>query len=374
MLEFQRARLSFLADPMVSKSPSSACPSEDDIRNLAAGLCSEPLARQIRAHADACGRCGPLLQEYIEDFSDSSTPEEQAFLNQLRTSSPKRQARAIREMLKEDVPSGTVRSDSDIVTPSPHVTQKTDSPAPPSPKHLDKSHRIAFPWKWITAPAVATACAIIAFAAVTGIWYARRDTPEKVEQKLAQAYTEQRTMEMRWPGAAYSSYKQTLSGDSESLLNSPESLRTAANLIDSQLKKDPDDSRWLLLSARLNVLDWRYKAALATLDKIVDPKSIDSPQFRMTRALALYEQAESEPERKSQTYGEIINLLGKTLQNSPDDPTALFNQGLACEKIHAFKCAITDYTRLVDKTDGSGWRSEAKDHLDKIKEKKTPDH
>ena len=179
-----------------------------------------------------------------------------------------------------------------------------------------------------------------------GIWYTQRDTPEKVEKLLAQAYTEQRTMEMRIPYAEHSDIRQKRSGEPESILNLPVSFRKSAELIDLQLKKNHDDPGWLLLKARLELLEWNYKQALVVLDKIDDPKTIASPEMRMTRALALYQQAEWEPERRDQTYGEVINLFGKTLQSTPDDPVALFDRALACEKIYAYECASADLEHL----------------------------
>ena len=88
VLEFQRTQFALLPDPKVNTVSSSNCPCEEDLRNLAAGLCSEPIANKLTAHAAACGRCGPLLREYQEDFSDESSPEEQTALAQLRTASP----------------------------------------------------------------------------------------------------------------------------------------------------------------------------------------------------------------------------------------------------------------------------------------------
>jgi len=348
VLDFQRTRFALFPDSKVNKVSTSDCPSEDDLRNLAAGLYPDPKAAQLKAHAATCGRCGPLLQEYMEDFSDESSPEEQAFLNQLRTASPEFRQQKAREMLEREM------LKKNRVTPEP-------APA--------TDWRKFFSWKWILIPATAAVAVI-----VVGFLYLQRDTPERAQKLLAQASTERRNLEMRFPGAAHSNYKQTLSGDSESLLNSPDSLRQAANLIDSQLKKNPDEPHWLLLSARLNLLDWRYKPALAILDKIEDTKVIGSPEMRMTRALALYEQAQWEPERKDQSYGEIINLMGKTLQETPNDPTALFNRALACEKIHAYECAAADFRHLVEHEVGTGWGAEASDHLKKIEEKKTSDH
>jgi tetratricopeptide (TPR) repeat protein len=348
VLDFQRTRFALLPNQKVNTVPSSNCPSEDDLRNLAAGLYPDPKAAQLKAHSATCGHCGPLLQEYTEDFSDESSPDEQAFLNQLRTASPEFREQKARKMFEQEIPP------KNLVIPEP--VPSTD-------------WRRFFSRKWILIPATA----VIVLIAV-GIWYLQRDTPEKAEKLLAQASSDRRTLEMRFPGAAYSSYEQTLSGDSESLLNSPDSLRQAANLINSQLKKNPEEPHWLLLSARLNLLDWRYKPALAILDKIDDPKIIGSADMRMTRALALYEQAQWEPERKDQSYGEIINLLGKTLQSAPDDTTALFNRALACEKIHAYECAAADFRHFLEHDAGTGWGAEASDHLKKIEEKKTSDH
>ena len=63
VLDFQRTRFALLPDPKVITVSSSNCPSEADLRNLAAGLYPDPKASQLKAHAATCGRCGPLLQE-----------------------------------------------------------------------------------------------------------------------------------------------------------------------------------------------------------------------------------------------------------------------------------------------------------------------
>jgi anti-sigma factor RsiW len=103
VLDFQRTRFAWLPDPKVNKVSTSDCPSEDALRDLAAGLYPDPKAAQLKAHAATCGRCGPLLQEYIEDFSDESSPEEQAFLGQLRTASPEFREQKAREMFEREI-------------------------------------------------------------------------------------------------------------------------------------------------------------------------------------------------------------------------------------------------------------------------------
>jgi tetratricopeptide (TPR) repeat protein len=339
VLDFQRTRFALLPDPKVNTVPTSDCPSEDELRDLAAGLCSEPTAQKLKDHAATCKHCGPLLQEYTEDFSNNFTPEEQAILDQLSSASPAWQRQKALEMLEQN--------------------QKDSEPLRAT------FWRRFFSSKWMMVPVTAVVALI-----ATSIWYIQRDTPKKVEKMLAQAYTDRRTLEMRFPGAAYSGYKQTLSGDSESLLNSPESLRKAADLIDSQLKKNPDDPHWLLLSARLNLLDWRYKPALAILDKIEDPNIIDSADMRMTQGLALYEQAEFEPDHRDEAYSKVVNLMGQILQKTPTNPAALFNQATACEKLYMYECASADYDHLLQIEKDDGWANEARQRLNNIKEKK----
>jgi tetratricopeptide (TPR) repeat protein len=346
VLEFQRTRFEMLLNPKVNKASTSDCPSEDDLRTLAAGLCSSPLAAKLTAHAAACGRCGPLLREYQEDFSDDVTPKEQTALAQLRSASPKWQQQKAREMLEREMP------------PKKRVTPE---PVPAT------DWRRFFSWKWIMVPAL-PAVALIA----VGIWYLQRDTPETVAKLEAQGYTQQRTVEMRVPYAAYADFNQKRSGDNPSRSSFPPSLNQAADKIAKHLEKEPDDPKWLMLSARLDLLDWNYKSALSTLEKISDVRIAESPEYLMTRAFALFQK--SEALKESQGYSEAVDLLDKALQKAPDDPVLLFNQAIACEKIHSYECAEGDWKRLLAVEKDPQWTTEARKHLDQIREKKTSAH
>jgi hypothetical protein len=400
----------------VNTASTPDCPSQDALRQLAAGLLANNVAHKLTNHAATCDHCGPLLRVYTEDFSEDFSPQEQAVLAKLQSSSAEWQRKTAQEMIlaaaavnapvisanqaasfaKENAttakenpspgdniggprknPSpasedaGITSQDAGITSQDAGVTSVTAGTATSLPKKSssDPGWKPGF-WKWALIPAATAACAAIAF----GIWYTQRDTPEKVEKLLAQAYTEKRTMEMRIPYAAHADFKQKRSGESESILNLPPSLRKSAELIDLQLEKNPDNPTWLLLQARFELLEWNYKQALVALAKIEDTKVIDSPEMSMTRALALYEQAELESERRDQAYGEVVNLTGKIIQHTPDDPVALFNRALACEKIYAYECAIADYEHLLKIGPGNGWDQEIQDHLNRIREKKTLEH
>jgi tetratricopeptide (TPR) repeat protein len=361
LLDFHRASFGLLADPQqladvqVNTASTPECPSDDDLRQFAAGLLPDAVATRLTQHATTCDHCGPLLRTFTEDFSDDFTPEEQAALANLQTSSAAWQKNTARRMLE----AGNASVAAAVSTAK---SGKKSSAERPTSSALDRK---PFFWKWILVPATAAVVAVAAFS----IWYTQRDTPEKVEKLLAQAYTEDRTTELRWPGAEYANIRQTRSGESGSILSVPESLRNAANKIDLSLRKNPDDSKWLLLSARLHLIEGHYQPAITDLNKIDNERAAGTSDYLITRALALYEKGESEPNGR-QFYGEAVDLLGKVLQQNPDNPAALFNQALACEKIFAFNCAVSDWERLLKVEKDSNWAHEAQQHLIRIQKKK----
>ena len=372
LLDFQRIHFALLANPKqptdgpVNPASTPDCPSEDDLRQLAAGLLPEAVGDKLARHAATCHHCGPLLSIYTDDFSDDFSQEEQAVLSSLQSSSARWQKKTAQQMLgAARATSAGVRTGASATEANAGATLAVSSAGGPSPI----ASRRPLLWKWIF-PAATAACALIAFS----IWYTQRDTPEKVEKLLAQAYTEQRTMEMRIPGAEYSDFKQRRSSEDSSILNTPEPLRRAADEITSHLNRNTDDPEWLLLSARLNLLEWQYQRALTALEKIKDEKVENSADFVMTRALALYERAEFETGQRDQDYGKVVNLLGQVLQKTANNPVALFNQATACEKLHMYECASTDYERLIKIEKNNGWSADASEHLRRIKEKKNLEH
>ncbi|HEX7286180.1 MAG TPA: hypothetical protein VF532_08360 [Candidatus Angelobacter sp.] len=343
-----------IADRRPARRPD--CPPEDTLRDLAAGLTPPDQAAPLIQHAAQCDHCGRILRMYAEDFSDDLTPEDQAVLSKLKSASPKWQKKLVRDLLGS-------QSVAAADTPSRSIFK--------------------LPWfRWLLVPA--TAAVVVAAVALFISQQQREnslstgpsptastnvDTQRQVEKLLAQAYTEQRTIEMRIPYASHSDFNQTRSGEPGSLLSSPESLRKAADEIASQLKRNPDDPQWMMIRAKLDLADWRYKSAFSTLDKIDDAKVLESPEFLLTRSLALYEKAEAE-HNGAQLYGQAVDLLTKVLERNPDDPVALFNRALACEKIPAVDCASTDWEHLIKVEKDPSWKAEIAQHIEHIQQKK----
>lgn len=346
----EAVKSNLLGDPTVKTAPSPDCPMESDIRDLAAGLLSGAQASALTQHASVCDRCGPLLRIHTADFSGELDQEEQAALDQaqLESASLEWQRQTARKMMRAA------------------EAEAGDRTARLPARQLSTASKKAFHWKWRLVPAMAAICALVGF----GYWdlYVR-ETPEKAGRLLAETYTEERTVEMRIPDAAHSDFNQSRSANRESQLNLPVGMSKAIDMISRHLKESPDDPRWLILSARLDLLDWNYKPALSTLERITDPQVIESSQFLMTRSLALYEEAEVS--KDSSGYFEAVELLGKALQKKPDDPVLLFNQAIACEKIYSYECAQKDWDRFLTIETDSGWSAEARNHLDHLKEKKS---
>lgn len=324
VLEFQRTQFALLPDPKVNTVSSSNCPCEEDLRNLAAGLCAAPLAAELTAHAAACGRCGPLLREYEEDFSDESSPDEQTFLNQLRTASPDfRQQKAL-EMLKQ------VRTT--VPRPSPHWT---------------------FSWRWALIPAAAAACAAIAVS----IWYLQRDTPEKVERWIAQAYTEQRPIEMRWPGAEWGKFSPDR-GPGGSLFSEPEAQQRAARVIAKKLTT-PDHSGWLRPRAELDLLEGHPGQAVSKLAPFEN--QTQSTALLLDLAIAYFQRGQKPDSPADKEHA--IAILKRIISTKPNNLEALFNLGIAYTAIGSWADASATWQKYLNLDQNSPWANEAKERL-----------
>ncbi|MGC2696418.1 MAG: tetratricopeptide repeat protein [Candidatus Angelobacter sp.] len=331
VLDFQRTRFALLPDPKVNTVSSSNCPSEEDLRNLAAGLYPGPKAAQLKAHAATCHRCGPLLQEYTEDFSDESSPEEQAFLNQLRTASPEFRQQKAREMFEREI----LKKNS--VTPEP--VPATDG-------------RSFFSWKWIMVPAL-PAVALIA----VGIWYLQRDTPEKVEALLAQAYTEQRTLEMRWPGATWAPVRENRGAENPSSSH-PDSWREAAKIIRNH--KSSQQSAWKRASAEAEMLAGNYRVAVTTLSEALQANP-ESVPLLLDAAIFSFEIGRRKDSR--QDIDRSITIFNEILKNHPENHEALFDLGIAYTEIKAWPQAAEVWHQYLRRDPDGPWAVEAKQKL-----------
>ena len=68
-------------------------------------------------------------------------------------------------------------------------------------------------------------------------------------------------------------------------------------------------------------------------------------------------------------YGNAIELFGKALAKSPDDPVALFNRALACEQMFLYTQAVDDWEHYLRVDPQGEWSEDARRRLALIQEK-----
>jgi CHAT domain-containing protein len=187
---------------------------------------------------------------------------------------------------------------------------------------------------------------------------------DAVCRELAQAYSEKRTMEVRFPGAAYAPLRQQR-GETASELHS-ESFIKAELTIRKQLNKMPNDPGWLQAKGRVELLDHNFEAAIQSLQRAMEMQS-DSPQLLTDLATGFFEEAEAG--NRYSDYGNAVEYLGQALSRTPNDPTALFNRAIVCEKIFLYEQAVKDWETYL-RVDGSGgWAEEARHRLARVRAK-----
>jgi CHAT domain-containing protein/cytochrome c-type biogenesis protein CcmH/NrfG len=316
--------------------PRSAPPGQDCIQDsewvrVAAGLLSDSQTRELMKHAAQCGHCGPLLKNAAEAVVDEATPSEEALLASLQSARPewrKNMAATLRYSVRDRQPKSSW-------------------------------------WKAVfVSPAPAYALAgIVAVAALAWIGV-RAWRPPSAEQLLAQAYTEHRTLEVRIPGAKYAPV-QAQRGTERSDFDKPQSLLKAEDLIGENLRKNPADPVWLQARARADLLNGNYDSAIKSLQRARETQP-DSPGLLIDLGSAYFVRAETAGTPID--YGNAIESFGKALSKSPDDPVALFNRALACERAFLYTQAIDDWEHYLRVDPRGGWADEAHKNLDTIQE------
>ena len=345
VLSAQRIRFTFLAVPEMSSGPNARrpgsanpgglapgpnCPDEDDLRSLAAGLFPPDQASKLVQHAAQCDHCGPLLRSYVADFSDEASDEDQAWLAKLKSSSANWQKKVVADL----------RASSGRSTAKPEKKR--------------------FPWRWVWAPAALAACVAIAFA----VWYQQRETPEKVEKLLAEAYTEQRTMEMRFPDSAWAPVRMTR-GPEDSRFLKPAKLLEAEDIISRRQAADPTNVEWLRSKAEADLLEEHPESAAAILEGALAAQP-QSDTLMLDLASAYFMQAQGS---SPQGYAKTIDLLSKIVKRNPSNPEALFNLALTYARSEMWDQAAVTWRMYLRLDSRSPWADEARKKLDEAESK-----
>ena len=84
----------------------------------------------------------------------------------------------------------------------------------------------------------------------------------------------------------------------------------------------------------------------------------DSPALLTDLATAYFQRAVATD--RAIDYGQTIELLGRTLAKTPDDPVALFNRAIALQKMFAYNEAIRDWEHYLRVDPKGSWADEAR--------------
>jgi CHAT domain-containing protein len=313
------------------------CPPDEEWMALAAGTLPEDKSDERIEHATHCGHCGQLLKIATEIFAEDRTPEEAELLGKLRSSEP-----AWHKKLGAQIHSAVMAGSS------------------PQKGTVHRAERTS---RWVLTLAASFAAILILFVAAR--WLVRPDAQEDAASLLAQAYSDDRTIELRIPSAAHAPIRN-LRGSDNSHLARPASLLEAESLIAKGLRSSPDDLSWLRLKGRADLLDNNYDSALSTLDRA----HRDSPDdFQITIDLASAYLLRGDQSSQPADYGQSVELLGQVLQKNPQDQTALFNRAIALERVFLYRQAEDDLRSYLKLDATSGWADEARTRLATLEEK-----
>jgi CHAT domain-containing protein/cytochrome c-type biogenesis protein CcmH/NrfG len=297
----------------------AACPQDIDWLNVAAGLLPEEETKNLMLHAAQCGECGSSLRVAADLLSDEATPEEETLLHSLGSAHPRRQWELVRKL--QNATEGT-----------------------PLERHRRR--------RWMDIgllPRVVFAVGSLTVA-VAAIWLSFKTFRQPdAEQLLAQAYSEQRTLELRIPGAKHAAMHVEL-GPEQSHSERPPALLRAETLIAENLSANPDDPHWLYTKGEADLLEGNFESARKNLDEAQRRTPADE-NVQIALATAHFSLGD---------YSEALNLLREVTHKHPTNASAWFNLAITCAKLHLFTEALSAWNSYLALDSGSPWAAEAK--------------
>jgi CHAT domain-containing protein/tetratricopeptide (TPR) repeat protein len=330
------------------------CPRPDIWVEVATGLLSSDDALRHLEHAALCSSCSAQLKEALEIVGANAPPELE--LHQaLQTGTPARQKSLAVEMAAR----------------SRQILQSEAASGPIPFKKPSRTFRLPV---WAYGAVAAVLVLGVALAIFTGVLGRGSGSTERL---LAQAYAQQRTVELRLPGAGYGPVRVER-GPKQSHMSSPGVLLEAEAEIKKGLEQHPDDPNLLRQKAEADLLNWDYQPAIETLGHALRLQP-QSPKLLVDLATAHFERAEATDTPAD--YESALQYLGDALRLAPKDPAALFNRAIIHERLFLYSRAIADWELLLTVEGDAGWKQEAQKRLNDLRSKQqrhsardAPDH
>ena len=98
LLALQRDQFSFVETQGMRAGAYSDCPGQEALQDAVLGLCSTETRHQLLQHGAQCDHCGPLVSQYLQEFSEELSPEVETVLKKSRISDPNWQRQTVRNL------------------------------------------------------------------------------------------------------------------------------------------------------------------------------------------------------------------------------------------------------------------------------------
>jgi hypothetical protein len=318
----------------VASERSSGCPAEGKWLPLSAGALSNQEAALLLEHASTCDYCGRLLRETAEALGPEQSGQTREVVRQLASSNPEWQRKLAHRL-------------SDL----PQPAEGGSLVRAPSTSGRIRMQPMGSWARWALAGVGA-----LLLALGSGLWIKNfRLSLSSTNQLIAQAYTEQRTVELRFPGASYGQLRQQR-GEHISQRERPQALKDAKVQIARRLAQDPKDPNWLQAKARVDLLEGHFQAAIDTLQQ-VEAWHPDDSSLKVDLSTAYFERAE--PTGQPADYAPALDLLNQVLSNNPNNPVAIFNRAIVYKRQHKYAQAVADWQHYLQVDPSGEWAAEA---------------
>jgi CHAT domain-containing protein len=298
------------------------------------GVAADTLSAESRAlisHASICAACGALLRDACRGLQTPFTEEESRQFAESAVSSRDWRQRMAAGMAAQTQP--LIGS---------HASPKT---------------RWRFP-VWARYAAAAALAAVVA-----GGWWLHSIRTVGPDELIAQAYSERRVLEIRFPGAQYTRLRVKRGGPPPafelSQLDRPKLLEANVEIARG-LRDHPGKSVWLQARGRAELLVWHNAEAIQALRRALELEP-NSPSLLVDLASAYFERGEAT--QQSANYGVAMDFLGQALQQTPNDTVALFNRAIVASRLRLYNQAIADLQKFLFVEPTGGWATEARDLL-----------
>lgn len=329
-----------------SSVAGSECREMTDWHSVAAGVMPRQQALEVLDHAALCNHCGARLRDALDDVRSETTSEEEAILEALESSSPVWQERISRKL--SQVSAAAV--------------------LPPKPKRWFQVQEIRFALAAAAMLLLGIGSSLVLLRLhrqpVTQIASAN---PSTALTLISQAYGEHRTIEPRFPNAAFSPMV-VQRGTHSSSLDRPAALLKAEDMISEGLRQNPGDLSLTQAMARANLLDGNYDSAIDELTETVSSRG-DAGSLLLDLGSAYF--VRGEQTGNAQDYGLAIEYQSRYLAvpGNQGDPVALFNRAIAEERAFQYNAALKDWDAFLHHEPDKRWRDEGQRRYDELQKR-----